>query len=245
MSFLTACRRAGLLSAALLGAAPVLGADILTPWQVASGGTPPAPWRVSGLPHQSKPFTRFMIETWGGVNVLRVEADKSYGNLLHPLQPTEALHHLSWRWELDEPNRLADLRQRATEDAALRVCVLFDMPLDKVPVVDRALINLTRATSGEPVPAATVCYVWDPVLPPGTALHSPFTDRLRMLVLRSHEAPLRRWVNETRDIEADFKQLFGDEADRMPPVIGVAVGADADNTQGRSLAHVGTLTLGP
>ncbi len=238
------------LSAVLAGlmgqALPAGAADALAPWSAAQGGEPPAPWRVSGLPHQSKPYTRFWVETWAGTNhVLRVDADKSYGNLVHPLQPTKALHHLSWRWELDEPNREADLRERNAEDTPVRVCVMFDMPLDKVSMVDRALLTLTRSTSGEPVPAATVCYVWDQHLPPGTALHSPFTGRLRMLVLRGHETPLHHWASETRDIEADFKRLFGDEADAMPPVIGVAIGGDSDNTQAHSVAHVGTVSLAP
>lgn len=223
---------------------PALAADALVPWSAATGDEPPAPWRVTGLPHQTKPFTRFSVEHQSPA-VLRIEADSSYGNLFHPLAPTQLLHHLSWRWELDEPNPRADLHERSAEDAALRVCVLFDLPPEKVPLADRLLLGLARSTSDVPVPGATVCYVWDPKLAPGTALHSPFTGRLRMLVLRSAETPLHHWVPESRDIDADFKRLFGDESDTVPPVIGVAVGADADNTRGHSLAHLGPLTLQP
>jgi len=220
-------------------------ADAVAAFTESPGGKPPAPWRVSGLPNQKKPFTQFAVERWDGEAALRLEADKSYGNLIHPLAATQALHHLSWRWQLDEPNPLADLREKSTEDVAVRVCVLFDLPDDKIPLGDRAMLKIARSAHGGRVPGATVCYVWDQKLPPGTALHSPFTSRIRMLVLRGQESPAHAWVGERRDIDADFKQLFGDESDVVPPVIGVGVGADADNTKGRSLAHVGTLQLQP
>ncbi|MED5621323.1 DUF3047 domain-containing protein [Ideonella sp. BN130291] len=233
----------GTLAAVLLAlAACAHAADALTPWSATQDSHPPAPWHVSGLPHQSKPFTRFAVEPVAGTPALRVEADRSYGNLLHPLAASQ-LRHLSWRWTMDEPNLLADLHHRSGEDVAVRVCVLFDMPLDKVPLADRAMMLLARG--GEPVPGATVCYIWDQKLAPGTALHSPYTGRIRMLVLRGAETPLHQWVSETRDLAADFKRLFGDEADTVPPIMGVLVGGDADNTQSHSLAHVGPLQLVP
>jgi hypothetical protein len=64
-----------------------------------------------------------------------------------------------------------------------------------------------------------------------------------MIVLRGPEAPLRSWVSEQRDVRADFLRLFADEARVLPPLVGVAIAGDADNTLARSLAHVGTIRL--
>ena len=36
----------------------------------------------------------------------------------------------------------------------------------------------------------------------------------------------------------DFLALFGDEDPQVPPVAGVLVGADADNTQSHSLGYL-------
>ena len=88
-------------------------------------------------------------------------------------------------------------------------------------------------------------YIWDAHLPPGTQLDSPFTRRLRYIVLRSGAERLHRWTAEKRDVVADFIKLFGDETRELPPLIGVAVGADADNTRGRSLAHAADIVLAP
>jgi hypothetical protein len=198
------------------------------------------------LPHQTKPFTQFSVETIDGRAVLRVEADHSYGNLFHPLHGVTGTPHLAWHWRVDEPIATADLHTRAGDDTALKVCVMFDLPLDHVPFVDRQLLHIARAQSGEPLPAATVCYVWDNHLPIGTHLDNAFTRRMRYWVLESGGAgSLREWASERRNVAADFMQLFGDEADTPPPIIGVAIGADADNTHSHSLGHVADLVLEP
>lgn len=49
------------------------------------------------------------------------------------------------------------------------------------------------------------------------------------------------WFHEQRNIAADFRRLFGDESSDLPALIGVAIGADADNTHGHSLGDVSGL----
>lgn len=233
------------LGGALLGlSSGVANAAVPLPF-AASGSTPGAPWRVVGLPHQSKPFTRFAVVDLDGHRALRVEADASYGNLVHPLETAEALHHLAWQWRVDEPNPAADLRSRQGDDIALKVCTLWDLPIERVPFFERQVLRLARAHAGEALPAATVCYVWDAHLPPGTELPSPFTRRLRYVVLRSGGDPIHAWTSERRDIAADFMRLFGAETPELPVLLGIAVGADADNTRGHSLAHATDLVLEP
>jgi hypothetical protein len=59
---------------------------------------------------------------------------------------------------------------------------------------------------------------------------------VRYLVLRGDDAPLAQWVGEQRDLAADFRRLFGHESAQVPSLAALAVGADADNTRGRSVA---------
>jgi hypothetical protein len=224
------------------GAAPAAG---LVPLESGSGGVPPAPWHVAGLPLQKKPFTRFSIEQVDGRRVLRVEADRSYGNLVHPLPGGDAGRLLSWRWRVDVPNEHANLRIRAGDDSAAEVCMIFDLPLQAVPFVDRQMVRLARTQSAELLPAATVCYVWDTHLPIGTTLDNAFTRRIRLIVLRGADMAPMTWRIERRDVRADFLRLFGDEATDVPDIIGVGIGADADNTQSRSLAYIADLVLEP
>lgn len=223
-------------------ALPVPAASVLQPL-AAAGGKPPSPWHVVGLPSQTKPFTRFSLVDVDGRRALRIEAEQSYGNLVHPLTPETTARRLSWRWRADQLNAAADLRRRDGDDTTLKVCALFDLPLEKVPFVDRQVLRMAQSGSAEPLPGATICYVWDPHLAAGTRLDSPFTRRVRYVVLRSGAAAEPQWQREQRDIAADFRQLFGNESAAVPPLLGIALGADADNTKGRSVGHVADIQL--
>ena len=219
-------------------------APLIAPLPTA-GDTLPAPWRVIGLPRQKKPLTRFTLDELDGRRAIRIEADQSYGNLVHPLKVDPAAGHLAWQWRVDQPLPGANLREKGGDDTAAKVCVAFDLPLERVPFFERQLLRFARMQTPEPLPAATICYVWDAHLPAGTALDNAYTRRLRYLVLQTGPAAPHQWASERRDVAADFQALFGAESPQVPPIIGVAVGADADNTRGHSLAHVSGLSLEP
>lgn len=225
----------------LLAAGGACAEPLLEPVAATAGVTPPLPWQFIGLPHQRAPATRFGVVEVDGRHALRIEAESSYGNLVHPLHQSADALTLSWTWRVDAFAEGTDLHRRDGDDNAVKVCVLFELPMARVPFVERQLLRLARAASGQPLPAATVCYVWDAQLEPGTVLPSPFTRRLRYLVLRGGGAPV--WRSERRDVAADFLRLFGDESPEVPEIIGIAVGADADNTHGHSIAHVADLVL--
>jgi hypothetical protein len=219
----------------------------LTPFSSATGALAPAPWRVVGVPGGKIPLTTYALVELDGRKVLRVEAAKSYGNLVHDLPPAqpEAGLRLRWRWRLDEALRGGDLRRREGDDSPLKVCALFDMPLAGLGLIERNLLRLARVASGEKLPSATLCYVWDGTLATGTLLPNAYTARVRFIVLDSGEQRLGQWVAHSRDLGADFRRAYGEESDALPPLQAVLVGADADNTGGRSLGHVGDITLSP
>ena len=223
------------------------GLPRLSAFSAASGAHPPTPWRVTGLPEGNKPLTRFDIIPLEGNSALRVQTDRSYANLVHDLPPSAIAPgvQLRWRWRLDQPLPDADLRRRAGDDSPLKVCALFDLPIEQLSFIERNLLRTARMVSGEKLPAATLCYVWDSALPAGTLLHNAYTPRVRMLVLASEEQPLGQWVAHAQNLAADFQRAFGKESPTLPPLVGVLVGADSDNTGGKSLGYVGDITLAP
>jgi hypothetical protein len=239
-------RRRLLVAIPAAAVAVLLHAEGTLPTPLAGAGdVPPSPWQVKGLPGQRKPLTQFSVVVLDGRRVLRIEADRSYGNLVHPLQIQAASVRLAWQWRVDQPLTAADLRSKAGDDAAAKVCVLFDLPLDTVPFGERQLLRLARLRAGGPLPAATVCYVWDTHLSADTALDNAYTRRVRFIVLQGAGAPLGQWRQEKRDVVADFARLFGTESPQLPPIVAIAVGADSDNTQGHSVAYVAELELKP
>jgi len=95
---------------------------------------------------------------------------------------------------------------------------------------------LARNIAGVDVPTAALCYVWDNKHRVGYTAWSPFTQRLRKVVLQSGPDAIGQWRLETRDVAADFKQAFGFDA---PAITGISVGNDTDNTGDRVTAWFG------
>jgi hypothetical protein len=225
--------------AALAGAA---GASVLTD-PIGALGAPATPWHVVGLPRQAKPYTRYQVIEREGERVLEIQAHASYGTLVHELTDGSAARLLSWSWRIEQDNPATDVRTRSGDDHAAVVCALFDLPLAAVPFVERQLLRLARLFSGQALPAASLCYGWDARLPLDTVLDSPYTRRVRLIVLHGIGEPLHTWRHEVRNLPADFNRLFGAESAALPPLRAVLVAADADNTGGHSIAHLKDIKL--
>jgi hypothetical protein len=238
--------------AALLLVSSLLGTALAQPagpWRfeppVDADGALSARWRVVGLPQQKPPLTQYAAVQVDGRAALRLDARASYGNFVLDAAGQPAPQRLSWVWRLDQPNPAADLRIKSGDDTAARVCLAFQLPLERVPFVERQLLRLARAKSGEPLPSATLCWVWGTVEPRDAVIDNPYSRRVRYLVLRNQADGTGRWQQESRDVAADWRRVFGDEAPEPPPLAAIIVAADADNTGAQSLAHVTGWILEP
>ena len=215
--------------------------------------TTASPWRFVGFPKSKAdiPPTRFELADVQGERALKVSTRASYGTWVHDLANANP-GRLQWHWRLDQPltggKGVADILTKAGDDAALKVCVMFDHPLDRVPFAQRTLLRIARSVSGEDLPAATLCYVWDSVHPAGLQGANPYTQRVRFITLQGKGAPLAQWQTETRDVAADFANLFANELPAgagVPKVRAVLIGADSDNTGAQSVGWVRGLQWQP
>ena len=217
----------------------------VVPFSSASGPELPAPWRIVTGPKVAR-HTRYAVAESDGRTAVRADADASYAIVIHPLNAEiGAAPILRFAWRVDRFPEHSDLTSRARDDAAAKVCVLFDVPLERLSLIDRTKIQLGRRLFDPQLPAATVCYVWDRTLPAGRWIDSAYTDRVRMLVLRSGASgELSRWLDERRDLRADFAQAFPREAAfGLPKVAALAFATDADNTKSQAAAWFGDMAL--
>ena len=217
----------------------------VAPFSSASGPELPAPWRIVTLPKIPR-HTRYAVAENDGRRAVRADADASYANAVHPLDAEiGATPILRFAWRVDRFPEHSDLTSRARDDVAAKVCVLLDVPLERLSLVDRTKIQLGRRLFDPQLPAATICYVWDRTLPAGRWIDNAYTDRVRMLVLRSGaNGEQSRWFDERRDLRADFLQAFPREAAAgLPRVAALAFASDADNTKGKAAAWFGDMAL--
>lgn len=206
------------------------------------GAALPAGWLPLALP--KIPAPAFALEADDGVTVLRSRAAAAAGTVAFALAHDVAARPvLRWRWKVDRVVARANLAERSGDDFAARLYVFFDVPLGTLPLAQRLKIFVARQLHGTAVPTAAICYVWDNTHPPGTSGWNPYTDRVRTVVLRSGGAGA--WADESRDLEADFREAFGAAwTGPVPRVTGIALGNDTDQTGETATAWFGDLRLG-
>ncbi|MEO7243521.1 MAG: DUF3047 domain-containing protein [Variovorax sp.] len=202
--------------------------DSIPPFKAGgTGASVAAGWMHQLLPKVDRP-NRFALVEDEGKAVLQVQSDKSASSYLAlvSIDPAKT-PFLHWRWKVSRALDGSDITAKAGDDFAARVYVLFDLPLDELSFGDRLKIRAARAlTSGE-IPTAALCYVWGKAQPVGFTGWNAYTDRLRMIVVDSGSSQAGKWRSATRNVAEDFRAAFNLAA---PPVRGIAIGSDTDNT---------------
>ncbi|MGZ5079982.1 MAG: DUF3047 domain-containing protein [Usitatibacter sp.] len=211
----------------------------------APGAQLPGGWRSQRLP-KAAPAELAMVND-GGATVLRVRSIAAAGGAVHALHAgAGAAAHplLSWRWKIDRVVDQADMTRRSGDDYAARVYVFFAVPMNELAFRDRLKILLARILYGEELPTAGICYVWDNRHPAGATAWSPYTDRIRMVVVESGSARAGQWTEVRRDLEADFRAAFAAQGPKpVPAVTGIAAGNDTDQTGEAATAWFGDFRM--
>lgn len=199
-----------------------------------------APFRIISLPKVLPNQFDFVAED--GRTVLKSVSAASAGSVGIPLASPAATHRqLNWQWRVSNVVSAADMDRKSGDDFAARLYVFFDVPMESLTFFERTRIRLARMFFSADVPTAALCYVWDNKQSPGYARFSPYTSRVRVIVLQSGSANAGKWISESRDVAADFRQAFGTVA---PAITGVAVGNDTDQTRESAVAWFGDIVFG-
>jgi len=194
----------------------------------------PAPWKIEQL-NEKFPPTRYALRHWDGVHAVEAHANKSMALLGRTVAvDLKKTPILCWQWRIDAPVASADMNKKSGDDYAARVYLTFSVPPEQLGLTTRAKLALARSIYGNQVPDAALNYVWDNTHPVGTLQNNAYTDRARMLVLRSGAGKAGAWVQERRDVAKDFQRAFGDLGGHLG---GLAIASDTDNTGEQ--AHAG------
>jgi Protein of unknown function (DUF3047) len=131
---------------------------------------------------------------------------------------------LSWSWKVVRLPAQGDVRDRAADDQAAQVYVVF--PRWPAPLRNSDVIG----------------YVWDSRAPVGTKVTSTQAGNVRIVVVASGPSQLDTWRVEHRHVARDYADLFG----RQPPRVGqVAVMIDTNDTKAAAETLVGDLFFSP
>src|SRR3972149_47634 len=131
-----------------------------------------------------------------------------------------------WQWKVTELPQRGDFRQRATDDQAAQLYVVF---------------------SWEVFRKEAIAYIWDSTAPevptpriPSPALY-PFLN-LHVVVVRSGEAERGKWITETRNVAEDYRKLFAANPDKVQ---GVMIQINSQHTASRGESYWRSIRFTP
>lgn len=188
-----------------------------------------------------KKSTRYRAVRLDGREAVFSESDSAASMLRQQLrvEPSD-LGKLGFSWKVPMMIAGADMTQRDSDDSPVRVLLAFEGDRSRFSAKNAMLSELALALTGEPLPYATLMYVWGTHSAPESVVINPRTDRIRKLVLESGPARLGRWLDYERDIRADYEKAFGEAPGAL---VGIAIMTDSDNTRQKAKAWYGPVSL--
>jgi hypothetical protein len=213
----------------------------LAPWapstfQSDAGGSGWQPFTFPG-----KAATEFNFTLKDKRPAVLARAASSASMLRHAVHIAPAdLGRLKFSWNVPELIAQANLSLRDKSDSPVRVVLAFEGDRSVFSAKDSMLSELSLALTGEPMPYATLMYVWSNTQAPGTVIANTRTDRIRKLVVESGRQHLNQWLDYDRDVAADFKRAFGESPGAL---VAVGIMTDSDNTRTTTQAWYGPVTL--
>jgi len=198
-----------------------------------------AQWEPVALPGKLR--TAFKLDRLGQRPALLAEARSSASFLRQRVNiPAEKLGRLQFAWQVAQLMPEADMAERDRDDSPVRLILAFEGDRGRFSAKNAMLSDLTEALTGEPLPYATLMYVWSNQAPVDTVIVNPRTDRVRKWVVESGPAHLQQWRQYQRDVRADFEKAFGEAPGAL---VGLAIMTDSDNTRSHVRAWYGDIQL--
>jgi hypothetical protein len=152
----------------------------------------------------------------------------------------QSLDRLSFSWQVSELITAADMAKRDQDDSPVRLILAFDGDRKQFSMKNAMLSELSHVITGEPMPYATLMYVWCNQRAVNSVIENPRTDRIRKIVVESGSDRLNQWLMYERNIKIDFENAFGETPG---PLVGIGLMTDSDNTQSHVQAWYGTIQL--
>lgn len=175
------------------------------------------------------------------VKVVKAESNESASGLSRKINfnPKE-YPYLSWRWKVNKAISGTDVTSKYGDDYAARIYVMFKYDLKDLSEDEQSSISWYKFFNGKLPPLATLNYIWANKMAVGNIISSPYTDRVKMVVLKNKESTLQEWHIEERNIYEDYKNAFGEEP---KDVISIAIMTDTDNTSAMAETYFGDIIV--
>jgi hypothetical protein len=171
-------------------------------------------WRQKSF---TRPSNRFEVVSEGDNAVLEVTSSNAAAGLFRDFEinPVESAL-LSWHWKVERSltDNMNETDKKG-DDYAARVFVIF------------------KSSFLLPWKTKAICYVWAGNESIGAVYKNPYSGGVATIVVQSGDDRAGEWLNEERNIVADYVECFGSIPEKLS---GFAVMVDTDQTGAETTA---------
>lgn len=200
----------------------------------------PKNWEPLTFPNIDQ-HTRYFLTRHQGDVVVQAQSDAAASAMIRNLRFNAREHAwLSWRWKIEHVLNKGDLRVKQGDDYSARIYVAFEFEPQQASLWERMAHAVASTSAGRKLPGTTLTYIWANRAPQGTIADNPYSDQVKMMAIQSGNAKANQWIDEKRNIAEDYHRAFGREP---PPVLGIAIMTDTDNTGESATAYYGDIIL--
>ncbi len=184
-------------------------------------------WELLKFP-KIKTHSRYSIVQENGKNILQCESNASASGLI--LKKTFNIYKyskLKWKWKISNVYNNADPRKKSGDDFPIRIYIIFKYNPEKATLYEKTKYSAAKLIYGEYPPHSSVNYVWSSRVIPERLITSPYTDRVKLVLLQKGPEKVNTWITEEVNILEDYKRAFGENP---PETASLAIMSDSDNT---------------
>ncbi len=173
---------------------------------------------------ESKSFkgaTEYRLVKDNGRIVVKATSHDAASGMIRKIrfQPSR-YRYLRWSWKIAGTIKGGDEKLKSGDDYAARLYVIFP----------GRFFWQTKALN----------YIWANKLAKGGSAQNAFTSNAMMIAVESGNESAGRWLEEERDLVADYRSQFGTDP---PDAEAIAIMTDTDNTGGSAEAWYGEISL--
>jgi hypothetical protein len=198
-------------------------------------------WKHYKLPGKKPSQFDYVVEEGRDAIAAKAQSSASMLRQVVRVEPA-ALGRIQFSWKLPELIQYADMSLREFDDSPVRVVLAFEGDRSRFSGKNAMLSELAQVLTGEPLPYATLMYVWCNDCELDKIILNPHTDRIRKMPLESGSSKLNRWMSYERNVRADFLKAFGEEPGALT---SISIMTDTDNTKSTARAWYGPVALLP
>ena len=185
--------------------------------------------------------TDYQLIEEDGQQVIQARTQNSASLLVTKLHRNTAKNlNINWRWKVSNIYQAGDARSKSGDDYPARIYVAFAFEPESATFIEKLKYKAANAMTEDTLPGSALNYIWANKLAVDQIVTNPYSEQTKMIVVQSGEALLGQWLDNSRNIAADYEAAFGR---KPPPIVAIGIMSDSDNTGDTAVAWFGDISI--